>query len=106
MRDQEELNMWSAFLSSEIKRELLRLFRNNPKLTFSRGEIARQVGRSTDEILAELTDLLVIGVIKKIDNEQLFCLDENKDRDFQTQISRYLLRGVNWTPGSYCERFC
>jgi len=104
--DQEELNMLSAFLSSDIKCGLLRLFRNNPKLTFSSEEIANQMGRIGDEIQPELTDLLDIGVIRKIGNQGCFRLDENKDRDFQTQISRYLLRGVNWKPRNYCERFC
>lgn len=104
--DQDEPDPWSAFLSSDIKRELLRLFRSNPKLTLSSDEIAKQIGRISDEIQPELTDLLVIGVIKKIGDRQLFYLDENKDRDLQTHISRYLLKGVDWTPRSYCERFC
>jgi len=106
MMDQEELNAWSAFLSSDIKLELLRLFRNNPKLTFDSDEIAKQMGRNDIEIQHGLTDLLVIGVIKKIGSQQLFCLDENKDRNFQAQLSRYLLKGVTWTPRNYCERFC
>ena len=104
--DQEELNMLSAFLSSDIKCGLLRLFRNNPKLTFNSQELAKQMGRIGDEIQPELTHLVEIGVIKKIGNQECFRLDENKDRDFQTQIFRYLLRGVNWAPRSYCERFC
>jgi len=106
MIDQEELNVWSAFLSSDITLALLRLFRNNPKLMFDSGEIAKQMCGSDVEIQDGLTDLLVIGVIKKIGNQQLFCLDENKDRDFQAQLSRYLLKGVTWTPRNYCERFC
>jgi len=104
--DQGELNVWSAFLSCDIKLELLRLFRNSPKLAFDRKEIAKQMGRNEVEVQDGLTDLLVIGVIKKIGNQQLFCLDENKDREFQAQLSRYLLNGVSWTPRNYCERFC
>lgn len=100
----DESNAWIALLSSDIKLELLRLFRNNPKLTFGSEEIAKQIGRTSDEIQHALTDLLVIGVIKKIGNRQLFCLDA--DRDFQAQLFRYLLKGVNWTPRNYCERFC
>jgi len=103
--DQEESNVWSAILSSGIKLELLRLFRNNPKLTFDGAEIGKQIGGNDVEIQGGLTDLLVIGVIKKIGN-QFFCLDENKDRAFQAQLSRYLLKGVTWTPRNYCERFC
>jgi len=106
MMDQEELNVWSAFLSSDIKLELLRVFRNNPELTFDSDEIAKQMGRNDVEIQDGLTDLLVIGVIKKIGNDQSFCLDENKDRDFQARLFRYLLKGVSWTPRNYCERFC
>lgn len=106
MVDQDELNMWSALFSSDIKLELLRLFRNNPKLSFDSDEIAKQMGRNDFEIQDALTDLLVVGVIKKIGNQQLFCLDENKDRDLQAQLSRYLLKGVTWTPRNCCERFC
>jgi len=106
MMDQEELNVWSAFLSSGIKLELVRLFRNNPKVTFDRAEIGKQIPGNDVEIQGGLTDLLAIGVIKKIGNRQLFCLDENNDRDFQAQLSRYLLKGITWTPRNYCERFC
>jgi len=76
--DQEELNV-SAFLYSDIKLQLLRLSRNNPKLTINSAEIANQMGRDDVEIQDGLTDLLVIGVIKKIGNQQSFCLDEKKD---------------------------
>ena len=98
--------MWSAFLSSDIKLELLRLFRNNRKLIFDRNEIAKQMGRNYVEFQDALTDLLVIGLVKKIGNQQLFRLDENNDREFQAQLSRYLLNGVAWTPRNCCERFC
>jgi len=106
MIDQEELNVCSAFLSSDIKLELLRLFRNKATLRFDSDEIAKQIGRNDFEIQSALTDLLAVGVIKKIGNQQLFCLDENKDRDLQAQLSRHLLKGVTWTPRNYCERFC
>ena len=69
----------SAFLYSDIKLQLLRLSRNNPKLTINSAEIANQMGRDDVEIQDGLTDLLVIGVIKKIGNQQSFCLDEKKD---------------------------
>ena len=104
--DQDELNVCSAFLSSDIKLELLRLFRNNPTRAFDTDEIAKQVGKKGVEIQEGLTDLLVIGVIKKIGNQKLFCLDENKDGDLQAQLSRRLLKGVTWTPRNFCERFC
>ena len=95
-----------AGLSSDITLALLRLFRNNPKLTFDSDEIVKRMGRNYLELQDGLTDLLVIGVIKKIGDQQLFSLDENKDRDFQAQLSRYLLNGVTWTSRNYCERFC
>jgi hypothetical protein len=89
-----------------IKLELLRLFRTNLKLTSTSEEIVKQIGRTEDEIQPELNDLLAIGVIKKIGNQGSFCLDEDKDREIQAQISRYLLKGGNWTIRSYCETFC
>jgi len=105
MIGQKDSNFWAVFLSSAIKLELLRLFRTNPKLTSSIGEIAKQVGRPINEIQPELNDLFAIGVIKKIDNLS-FCLDEDKDREIQAQISRYLLKGTNWTIRNCCETLC
>lgn len=106
MIDPQESKVWAMLLSSDIKLELLRLFHTNPKLASSSEEIAKQIGRTKDEIQPELDDLLTIGVIKKISNLGTFSLDEDKDREIQAQISRYLLKGGNWTIRSYCETFC
>lgn len=102
----ERLDNWALFLSSEIKLEILQLFHTHPKLTSSSEEIAMQIGRQKDEIQPELTSLLTIGVIKKADNLGSFCLDEDKDREIQDQIYRYLLRGEPWTTRNCCETFC
>jgi hypothetical protein len=37
----------------------------------------------------------VIGVVKKTDTLESYCLDEQKDGEIQAEISRYLLRGAN-----------
>lgn len=87
--------MWAKLLSSDIKLELLQLFHTNPKLTYSIEEIAKQIGRTIGELESELNDLLVIGVVKKTGTLESFCLDEQKDREIQAEISRYLLRGAN-----------
>jgi len=105
MIEPEESKAWAVFLSSDIKLELLRLFHTNPKLTSTSEEVAKQIGRTKDEIQPELDDLLAIGVIKKI-SQGSFCIDEDKDREIQAQITRYLLKGCNWTPRGYCETFC
>lgn len=106
MIEPEESKVLAMLLSSDIKVELLLLFRTNPKLVSSSEEIAKQIGRSKDEIRPELNDLLAIGVIKKIGNQGSFCLDEDKDREIRAQVYRYLLKGGNWTIRSYCETFC
>jgi DNA-binding IclR family transcriptional regulator len=95
-----------VLLSSDIKLELLRLFRTNPKFTFSSAEIAKQIGRTKDEIQPELNGLVAIGVLKRTGGLESFCLDEEKDREIRAEISRYLLRGENWTTRSYCETIC
>ena len=43
MIEPEESKMWAMFLSSDIKLELLRLFRTNPKLASTSDEIANQI---------------------------------------------------------------
>jgi len=100
------LDIWAAFLSADIKLEILHLFHTNPKLTSSSEEIAKQIGRTKDEIQPELNSLLTLGLVKKTGEPELFCLDEDKDRDIQAQIYRYLLKGTEWTTSNYCERFC
>jgi hypothetical protein len=101
-----ESNVWMVLLSSDIKLELLRLFRTNPKFTFSSAQIAKQIGRTKDEIQPGLHDLVAIGVLKRTRGPDSFCLDEDKDREIQAEISRYLLRDGNWTTRSYCETIC
>jgi len=100
------LDIWAALLSSDVKLEILQLFHTCPKLTSRCEEIAKQIGRTNAETQSELNDLLAVGVIKKTDKHGSFCLDEDKDREIQDQIFRYLLRGGTWTARSYCERFC
>ena len=90
MTELEESKVWAVLLSSDIKLEVLRLFHTNPKLASSSEEIAKQTGRTKDEIQPELNDLLAIGVIKTIGKLGAFCLDEERDREIQDQISRYL----------------
>jgi predicted transcriptional regulator len=90
MVDPETSNALARLLSSDIKLELLQLFHSNPKLTYSVEDIAKQIGRTIDELEPELNDLLELGVIKKIGNLGPICLDEEKDREIQAQISRHL----------------
>jgi hypothetical protein len=92
MTEPEESKVWAVLVSSDIKLEVLGLFHTSPKLASSSEEIAKQTGRTEDEIQPELNHLLAIGVIKKIGNLGSFCLDEDKDREIQAQISRYLLK--------------
>jgi len=102
----EQLEIWAEFLSSDIKLEILQLFHTHPKLTSSSEEIAKQIRRTKEEIQSELHVLVTMGVIRKNGEPGLFCLGEDTDRDVQTQICRYLLRGTDWTTSNYCERFC
>jgi predicted transcriptional regulator len=95
MVDPETSNVLARLLSSDIKLELLQLFHTNPKLTYSVEEIVKQIGRTKDETEPELNDLLVIGVVKKTGTLESYCLDEQKDREIQDEISRYLLKGRN-----------
>ncbi len=95
MVEPDASKMWAKLLSSDIKLELLQLFHTNPKLTYSIEELVKQIGRTIAELESELNDLLVIGVVKKTGTLESYCLDEEKDREIQAGISRYLLRGAN-----------
>jgi predicted transcriptional regulator len=95
MVEPEASNVLARLLSSDIKLELLQLFHSNPKLTYSVEDIAKEIGRTKRELEPELNDLLAVGVIKKTGNLKSICLDEEKDREIQAQISRHLLGGGN-----------
>jgi len=99
-------NAWITLLYSDIKVELLRLFHTNPKLTRSSEQVAKQIGRTKDEIQHELNYLVAIGILKRIGGPESFCLDEDKDREIQAKIFRYLLRGEDRTTRNYCEGIC
>ena len=102
----DESNVWIALLSSDINLELLRLFHANPKLRCSSEEIAKQIRRTKDEIQPGLNDLVAIGLLNRICGLDSFYLDEDRDREIQAEISRYFLKGGNWTTRSYCDTIC
>ena len=106
MKEQEESYAWSALLSSDIKLELLHLFRTNPKLTFGIEEIAKLIGRAKEETETKLGELLGMGVIRSISDTEVFCLDEDKDREYRTQMVHDLLKGCDWTVRNHCKRVC
>jgi predicted transcriptional regulator len=88
-----ERELWAKLLSSDVKIELLQLFRGNPKVAYSADEVAKQIGRNRDELETALNDLVEVGVIRKAGNPGSYQFDEERDREVQARISSYLLRG-------------
>lgn len=104
--DGKESKRWTVVHSSDIKLELLRLFRANPKLAHSSAEIAKQVGRTNEEIQPELDTLLALRIIIKTGDPESFRLDKDEDREIRAEMVRDLLKGCDLTIRNYCEGLC
>lgn len=106
MIDEKESKRWTVIHSSDIKLELLQLFRANPKLAYSSAMMAEQIGRPKEEIQLELDALLALRVIIKAGDPESFWLNEDEDKEIRTQMARDLLKGCGHTIRNYCERLC
>jgi hypothetical protein len=79
--------------SSEVKVELLVLFRGNPGLTDSVEGVARRVGRTSHEVVSALDDFVDLGILKKRtlgSGTQLFSLDRAGDKKALNSLAQYI----------------
>ncbi len=87
--------MWVKLLSSDTKADLLALFHANPGLIDRVDGVARRIGRTAEEIEADVKDLIDLGVLmkKKIGRSEVVYFDGKRDNEIQAIISNQLKRG-------------
>ncbi len=88
-------DMLQRILSSEAKGEILTLFHKNPGLIDTIDGVGRRVGKTKDQLEADMNDFLDIGILKstKAGKLILYSLDSKRDQEIQVSIAEYF-RGL------------
>jgi hypothetical protein len=89
----KEESISERLFSSEVKIELLVLFRGNPGITDTIEGVARRVGRTSREIESAVDDLVDLGVLKKRtlgSGTRLFSLDRAGDKKALNSLAEYI----------------
>jgi hypothetical protein len=89
---QQQQEPWRDLISSGLKGDLVVLFRKNPGIIDTVEGIARRLGVTPDAIQSETTELLGLGFLKKkrFADEDVFFLDEKRDKEIQESATRFL----------------
>jgi len=79
-------------LATEIKGDLLVLFRKNPGIVDTVEAVARRVGRTPDSIRVDLNDLVDLGILRtrRIGEYNVISLDHARDVEIQGIVEKYL----------------
>jgi hypothetical protein len=82
----------STLLGSEVRGDLLVLFHRNPGLIDTVDGVARRIGRTTVQVISEVRELLVLGVLKqkRIGASEVVFLDRAKDRELLESVATHL----------------
>jgi predicted transcriptional regulator len=93
LSEQEEL--LDMLLSSEVRAELLALFRKSPGLIDRMDGVARRIGRRASEIQADVRALSDLGILsrKRFGKSEVIYFNRNKDGEIQQTICKGLKRG-------------
>lgn len=79
-------------LASEVKGDLLVLFRKNPGLIDTLEGVARRIGRKGKDVEVDVRDLVDLGVLgtKRIGRSEVIFLDRVRDMELQQVIGSHL----------------
>jgi hypothetical protein len=85
-------SLLEGLLASEVKAQLLVLFRRNPGLIDEIEGIARRVGKRKEFVEADLKDLVAIGVVneRRVGSTAVFSLNSKRDAEVQQAVGSYL----------------
>ena len=86
----------STLLGSEVRGDLLVLFHRNPGLVDTVDGVARRIGRTTVQVVSEVKELLLLGLLKqkRIGASEVVYLDRERDRAILESVANHL-RSVN-----------
>ena len=81
-----------GLLASEVKAQLLVLFRRNPGLIDEIDGIARRVGKRKESVEVDLKGLVEIGVVseRRVGSTAVFSLNGKRDAEVQQAVGSYL----------------
>lgn len=84
---------WRQLISSGLKGDLVVLFRKNPGIMDTLDGVARRLGAHVSEIEQEVSDLVALGFLKKkkLVKHDVFYLSEERDKEIQDSVARYLV---------------
>ena len=86
-------SLLEELLASEVKAQLLVLFRRNPGLIDEIDGVARRVGKRKESIETDLKDLVEIGVVnqRRVGGTAVFSLNSKRDAEVQKAVGSYLM---------------
>jgi len=78
-----------TLLSSDLKADLLTLFRKNPGIIDTVEGISSRLGTTADSLLSDLKDLTDIGILstKKVGKLEVVYLNRKRDREVQQIVA-------------------
>jgi len=87
-------------LTSDVKTDLLTLFRTNPGLIDGIDGVAQRIGRTPNSIEDEVDDLLDLGILGKrhVGKIDLLYLQKQRDAEIQVAIATYLTSPQSVSP--------
>ena len=88
----EVRKLLDRLLSSELKAELLAFFNKNPGYVDDREGVVRRIKQTGDSIeldLRDLVDLEIVGT-KRIGEDEVFFLNQEKAKEIQELIAQYI----------------
>jgi hypothetical protein len=82
----------NRLLSSEVKGDLLVLFRKNPGIIDTTDGVARRIGRKGSSIENDVKDLVGLGIlkIKHLGSREAISLNRQRDGEVQELVGNYL----------------
>jgi predicted transcriptional regulator len=85
-------SLLQSLLGSDVKAQLLVLFRRNPGLIDEVEGIARRVGKRKESVEADLKALVEIGVVqeKQVGSTAVYSLNAKKNAEVQREVGTYL----------------
>jgi predicted transcriptional regulator len=88
-----------SLLGSDVKAQLLVLFRRNPGLIDEMEGIGRRVGRRKESLEAAMKELVEIGVVeqRRIGGTAVYSLNGRKDAEIQREVGNYLMKSQGMT---------
>lgn len=90
----EQSKTLDFLLESELRADLISLFRNNPGIIDTIEGIARRIGVNPEDAKKDIDALIEIGMLSvmKLGKNDVIFLDRRKDQEIQEEIGKYFAK--------------